>query len=213
MEKLQEIVDKHVLWLEDKEGGERANLEGANLRGANLRGANLEGANLEGANLEGANLRGANLRGANLEGANLEGANLVGANLSKSRGLLSTLDYLHQNFEWTAEGIIAYKTFGEQYASPESWKIEEGQVLNENANPCRTVDCGSGINVATLSWVKNRYSGQIWKMLIRNEWLAGVVVPYHTDGKIRCERAEIVGPVDRQPEASSDEKGGQADGN
>ena len=40
-EKLAEILGKHKAWLDDEEGGERANLSGANLRGANLRGANL----------------------------------------------------------------------------------------------------------------------------------------------------------------------------
>ena len=41
---IKEILDKHLKWLKDEEGGERANLEDANLEGANLRDANLEGA-------------------------------------------------------------------------------------------------------------------------------------------------------------------------
>lgn len=45
-EQLQDILRKHELWLADKPGGERADLQGANLRGANLRGANLWGANI-----------------------------------------------------------------------------------------------------------------------------------------------------------------------
>jgi len=80
------ILKKHTDWLQDKEGGERANLRRANLGGAYLGGADLTGANLMGANLTGANLtdayfRGANLGGANLKDANLGGANLGGANL------------------------------------------------------------------------------------------------------------------------------------
>ena len=82
---LTEILDKHALWLEGKEGGERANLEGANLSYANLKGANLTGANLEGANLKGANLSYANLTGANLRGANLTGADLEGADLEGAK--------------------------------------------------------------------------------------------------------------------------------
>lgn len=35
-EELEVFLRKHKLWLENKEGGERANLEGANLRGAYL---------------------------------------------------------------------------------------------------------------------------------------------------------------------------------
>ena len=97
-EELEQFLRKHKLWLENKEGGERANLiganlEDANLRGANLRGANLIGANLRGANLEDANLRGANLIGANLIGANLRGANLRGANLEDANLIGANLDY------------------------------------------------------------------------------------------------------------------------
>ena len=52
IEQIQKILDKHELWLEDKEGGGRADLRRANLKGANLGGANLGGANLEGATLK-----------------------------------------------------------------------------------------------------------------------------------------------------------------
>ena len=80
-EELDDILRKHKAWLNDEDGGVRANLCGANLWDANLEDANLWGANLCGANLRGANLEDANLRGANLEDANLCGANLRGANL------------------------------------------------------------------------------------------------------------------------------------
>ena len=80
-EELDTFLRKHKLWLEDKKGGERANLDGANLYGANLDGASLDGASLVGASLVGASLVGANLDGANLYGANLDGANLYGASL------------------------------------------------------------------------------------------------------------------------------------
>ena len=75
-EELNMILDKHRKWLNDEEGGERANLYRANLYRANLYRANLCGATLFGATLFGATLFGANLRGANLREANLHGANL-----------------------------------------------------------------------------------------------------------------------------------------
>ena len=75
-EELEVFLRKHKLWLEKKDGGERADLRGANLRGADLEGADLEGADLRDADLEVADLRGANLRGADLRDADLEGANL-----------------------------------------------------------------------------------------------------------------------------------------
>ncbi len=95
-EKLKEILERHRKWLNDEDGGERANLRGADLPGADLRGADLCGANLRGADLRGADLReanlreaylcgaylcGADLREANLRGADLRGADLCGANL------------------------------------------------------------------------------------------------------------------------------------
>lgn len=43
--------------------------------------------------------------------------------------------------------------------------------------------------------VKRNYKGETWKVLIRWEWLCGVCVPYMTDGKIRCERVELIGVV------------------
>ena len=55
-EELQEILEKHQKWLNDEEGGERANLSGANLRRSNLSGADLSRANLRRANLSYANL-------------------------------------------------------------------------------------------------------------------------------------------------------------
>jgi len=86
---INEILRKHKLWLNDEDGGERANLQEANLRvadlqGANLRVADLQEANLQGADLQGADLQGADLQGANLQGANLREADLQGANLDYS---------------------------------------------------------------------------------------------------------------------------------
>jgi uncharacterized protein YjbI with pentapeptide repeats len=78
---ITEILNKHLLWLQNRVGGMHADLRGANLRDANLRGVNLRGADLEGADLEGADLRGANLRDANLRDANLRDADLRGADL------------------------------------------------------------------------------------------------------------------------------------
>ena len=73
-EKLKEILERHRKWLNNEDGGERADLRGADLCEANLCGADLCGANLRGANLRGANLYGADLCGANLRGADLHGA-------------------------------------------------------------------------------------------------------------------------------------------
>ena len=80
-EKLDEILKKHAAWLNNEDGGERANLNGADLNGADLNGAYLRCADLVGANLGGAYLNGANLGCADLRGVNLGCADLGGANL------------------------------------------------------------------------------------------------------------------------------------
>jgi uncharacterized protein YjbI with pentapeptide repeats len=86
-DEIKDVLEKHAKWLNNEEGGEKADLHGANLSGADLSDADLSGANLIGANLSVAvlccaDLRGANLRGANLIGANLSHADLHSANLS-----------------------------------------------------------------------------------------------------------------------------------
>ena len=51
-EALKDILDKHMKWWRDEEGGKRADLQRAYLQGAYLRGAYLRGADLRGADLQ-----------------------------------------------------------------------------------------------------------------------------------------------------------------
>ena len=136
------------------------------------------------------------LRRANLSDADLRGANLSDADLSGSKGLLDAINYMEAHFERTDEGYIVYKTFGENYSAPELWKIEPGEIIEETVNCDRTTECGCGINVAPLEWVRREGCNQPYKLLIRWEWLLGVVVPYNTDGKIRCSKAQILEAVE-----------------
>lgn len=97
-------IEKHELWLEGKEGGEKADfsnenislldLSGSNLSGANFKGACLWVADLTNAKLTRANFSGAemqdteicyaDLSGADLFNANFNNANLRGANLTSA---------------------------------------------------------------------------------------------------------------------------------
>ena len=212
---LQEILEKHEKWLNNQEGGLRADLHWADLRWADLSGANLRKANLHKADLSWANLRGADLSGTNLckaglswadlreadlSGANLSGVDLSEANLSGATGILSAIDFLEKNFEKTEDGYIAYKTFGDFYRK-ESWTVQKHAIITENVNFNRTRECGCGINVGTLDWVKSNCKSEIWKVLIRWEWLCGVCVPYASDGNIRCERVELLEVVEEEHEA------------
>ncbi len=169
-----------------------ANLNRADLNEANISWANLSEADLRAANLNGADLSWAHLNEADLSGADLRGASLSWADLSQSVGLLSPVKFISENFESTSEGILAYKVFNGVHKAPQSWQIAEGSVIEESVNPNRSELCGCGINVAPLNWVKPNYDGDIWKVLIKWEWLAGVVVPYNTTGQIRCEKVQLI---------------------
>ena len=167
-------------------------LHRADLYEADLRNANLSRANLSGANLIGADLRGANLSGATLHEADLRNANLSGANLSGATGLLSASQYLEDNFDFLPDGsMIVYKTFDRHYTPPHNWVIEHGSIITETCNPCRVSECACGINVAKRDYT-DFGTGDLWKCIIKPQWLGGVVVPYHTDGKIRCEKLQLV---------------------
>ena len=166
------------------------------LSGADLSGADLRRADLRRADLRRADLSGADLRRADLSDADLSDADLSGADLSESKGLLDAINYMEAHFERTDEGYIVYKTFGENYSAPELWKIEPGEIIEETVNCDRTTECGCGINVAPLEWVRRNGRNQPYKLLIRWEWLPGVVVPYNTDGKIRCSKAQILEAVE-----------------
>ncbi len=106
---LQEVLELHKMWLDNEEGGERANLSGedlsyVNLRSANMRDANINHGNLYGADLshailEGADLSHAILEGAILEGVDLEGVDLNHANLSYAD--LSGTNLSYANFYGT----------------------------------------------------------------------------------------------------------------
>jgi hypothetical protein len=100
------------------------------------------------------------------------------------------------NFEVVKDGYIAYKVFNLHYPPPQSWEITEMSILTSNVLANRESECACGINVAPLTWFQdNHISTGLWKVLIRWEWLPGVVVPYNTDGKIRCERIQLLEQV------------------
>lgn len=206
---LEVILKEHKLWLNDKNDGTRADLSGVDLSYRTLRNVDLSYAILADADLNHAvltntdlsyailtraNLRSTVLRSTVLRGTILCDTILDKADLSGAKGLLSAADFLEQRFERTDAGYIAYKVFGAEYKPPKNWEIISGATLTETVNPDRCTECGSGINVAPLGWVKKRYpcKGPIWKVLIKWEWLPGVIVPYMTDGKIRCEKVQLL---------------------
>ena len=213
-----EKIEKHLLWLNSKKGGEcadfsghdfsgadlsradlrRADLGGADFSGADLCGADLCGAYLRGANLSDAYLGGANLSDADLSNANLCGAYLGGAylrdaNLSGVKNLLSATDWLQNSFSKTTEGYIVYRSEKGRYGKPEDWEFIPGKYLTEVTNSDRCTVCGCGVNFATLEWIKKEHpNDKIWECLLYWEDLPDVCVPHNTDGKARCQRLQLV---------------------
>jgi hypothetical protein len=212
-EELRVILKNHALWLADSTTGARAILRDADLSGAILRDADLSGAILSRADLRGANLylailrdadlrdadlsradlRDANLSGANLRSAILSRADLRDANLSGATGLLSAIEWLAQ-CKTCDRGWLVYKRIGKtEYLCPSHWVIEPDRILTEVCNPDRCTECGSGVNFGTRGWCDNHYqSATLWRCLIRWQDGPGVVVPYNTDGKARCERLQLL---------------------
>ena len=172
-----------------------SDLSDSDLNFCDMRYTGLENVNFTNACLKHTDLNNAYCRNANFNNTNLSFTHLRGANLSGAKNLTSPIDYLKSNFEFTSDGVIVYKVFNENYLAPDYWKIEPGNIIEEVCDCDRSQLCGCGINVATLHFVLKWMQGcacTIWKLLIRWEWLPGVVVPYNTDGQIRCEKAEIV---------------------
>ena len=105
---LEEVLELHKKWLNNEEGGEKANLSreylsyvdlsctnliGVDLSHSDLTEANLIGTNLSEADLTEANLEYANLSHSNLSKANLTEANLTEANLTEADLTEADLDY------------------------------------------------------------------------------------------------------------------------
>jgi len=177
-DKLADVLAQHSKWLAH-DGGGRANLSDADLSGAYLNRANLSRADLS---------------RADLSDANLSDSDLSRADLSGAIGLLSAPDWI-ATFVQTADGVIVYRAVGNTvFSGPDHWTIAPGCILTEVANPDRCAACGCGINFATPKWIDAKYNGHpsVWECLIRWIDLAGVVVPYNTDGKARCERLTLL---------------------
>ena len=83
-DELTVILDNHAKWLNNIDGGIKANLSFADLSSANLSYTDLGFADLSSADLSSANLRYADLGSADLSNANLRYANLGSADLSSA---------------------------------------------------------------------------------------------------------------------------------
>ena len=191
---IKKILDKHLKWLRDENGGERANLSRADLSWADLSGADLSGANLSWADLSRADLSGANLSRANLSWADLSRANLSGAKgiwWLKRMLLDKPIVLKHLGFKVYKNHFIAYKTFGDFNQPPKKWgEIKAGKTIKERVDPDVWQTCSRGVNIGTLKWVKENCQSQIWEVKV--DFRADIIVPIQTDGKIRVSECKII---------------------
>jgi len=159
---------------------------GANLRDANLRGADLRGADLYGADLCGAYLIGAYLYGADLRGANLYGAKGVNPLITTPLHILAD----------QPGAIRAYKLVTADGEGPYNGGItyrigETVEVSNADTDP--TVNCGAGINVATLDWCLREWREGYRVLVVEFTAQDIAAIPTGSDGKFRLHRCTVVG--------------------
>ena len=193
--------DGRVLFVSKKKSVRRAVEEavasGADLTRADLAGAYLTGADLTGANLTRADLTRADLTGAYLTGADLTGADLTGANLTGATGINPLLTSpLHMLVDQVGK-IRAYKLVDAKGRSPmqSSGKLtyRKGETVETEANADPNLQCGAGINVASLDWCLREWRSG-WRVLVVEFTAKDIAaIPTGTDGKFRVTRCKVVG--------------------
>ena len=162
--------------------------------------ANLDGANLDGANLYGANLYGANLVRANLYGANLVRANLVRANLYGAKGLQKHITTPLFGLYLQVGAIRAFKLVnanghGPHYTNDAPYDVGTFHEVND-ADTDESVQCGRGLNVATLDWVCKGWSKGQRILLVEHKRADIAAIPIGSDGKYRVHRLKVVRELD-----------------
>lgn len=162
---LPKILRDHTNWLAGK-GGSRADLRNADLRNADLRGADLRDADFRDADL---------LCSSGID-PELTTPLLM---LLDQPGPIRAYKLVNSDGEGPFNGGITY-CVGETYS-----------VDNANTDPL--IQCGSGINVATLDWcLREQRDG--YRILIVEFTAADIAcIPTATYGKFRLHRCKVVG--------------------
>ena len=130
------------------------------------------------------------LSGAYLRGSYLSGANLSGADLSVFRSDLNILKYQKGK-------LVAFKYLNKKMVSPYQGSLYEvGKTYKESdVDTNELVECGRGLNVATLEWCLRNTNRNIENhVYIEVEFDAKniVAIPYFTDGKFRVSELKVV---------------------
>ena len=155
---LEEILKKHKMWLNDEEGGERANLSGFDLSYTDLSGDNLRGAYLCNADLRNAYLYNADLRDADLRCANLTGTDLKNVNLMGIKTNMYTSGY---NLACPEEGsFIGYKKAGKcivKLLIPEDAKRSSATTAKCRCDKAKVLDIEDIMTGEKIETVNSNY--------------------------------------------------------
>jgi hypothetical protein len=172
VDNLKEILEKHLKWLRNEYGGERANLRGSDLSYSDLRGSNLSNSDLSYSNLRGSDLR---------EAKNFD--------IAKWQ---PDLYILRQQPKGTK--LYAYKFLNKDLTSPfQHFQYEIGKTYKcTNFDSDELHECGEGLNLATLSWCKRKREND-GQVIVQCSFFARdiVAVPIATDGKFRVKKMTI----------------------
>jgi hypothetical protein len=162
MDELKDIIAKHLKFLADEEGGERANLSYANLSHANLSHANLSHADLSYADLRSASL-------------------IETRGLCKIMGVLAGNRYYKRFEKGLCNEKYLFKVGLNELRSNEVFADDE-----------RVLCSYPGFHFASRSWCALNYSERPLEALIRIPDNAKVNEPWATDGKASADKIEIL---------------------
>jgi hypothetical protein len=178
-----------------KKAIEQAIKEKMDLSYADLRYADLSSADLSSADLRYADLSYADLSSANLRYANLSSANLSYADLSSARNLnkyLTTPLFILKEQTGT---IRAYKLTTSGCVGPFQgglkYEINKTYIV-ANANCDENIECGEGINVASLDWCLRNWQPNFRIFIVEFEASDIATIPIGSDGKFRLKKCRVV---------------------
>ena len=199
-EELNEILEKHEMWLKNEKGGERADLINVDLRSIDLSNVNLSGADLRNANLGGADLSNVNLSNAdlwnvNLSYAELRGSDLWNINLSESdlnNANLSDTNLRGANLSYSNLSYTDLRGADLRYADLNNSNLWDANLSYANLNNIETNMNTIGYNLACPekgSFIGyKKANGCIVELLILEDSKRSSA----TTMKCRCDKAKVL---------------------
>ena len=194
---------------------QKANLSYSDLRYSDLRGSDLSYSDLRYSDLRGSDLSYSDLRGSNLRGSNLSYSDLRYSDL---RG--SNLSYSDLRYSKNLDPFWVCDLYSIKMQDPDAklrfWKFiidgrspiqDIGKITykvgktytEEQCDNNETLDCGAGLNVATLQWCLKETINNSAAEFIEVQFKVSdiVAVPYSSDGKFRVRELKVLRRLSR----------------